>query len=67
MTLANIQSTHIGPATRIWQFVVILPNARIGAECNICSHVPIENDVIRERRRTAIQSRPPGPDKPKCQ
>jgi UDP-2-acetamido-3-amino-2,3-dideoxy-glucuronate N-acetyltransferase len=44
--LADIQSPHIGPSTRIWQFVVILPNARIGADCNISSHVLIENDVI---------------------
>ena len=44
--LADVQSTAIGPDTRIWQFVVILPNARIGADCNICSHVLIENDVI---------------------
>lgn len=44
--LADVQSTQIGPNTRIWQFVVILPNAQIGADCNICSHVLIENDVI---------------------
>lgn len=44
--LADIQSAHIGLGSRIWQFVVILPNARIGADCNICSHVLIENDVI---------------------
>lgn len=44
--LADVQSTHIGPNTRIWQFVVILPNARIGSNCNICAHVLIENDVI---------------------
>lgn len=44
--LADIQSSHIGSFTRVWQFVVILPNARIGADCNICSHVLIENDVI---------------------
>lgn len=44
--LADVLSTYIGPSTRIWQFVVILPNARIGADCNICSHVLIENDVI---------------------
>ena len=46
MTLADIQAPHIGPNTRIWQFVVILPGARIGADCNICSHCLIENDVI---------------------
>lgn len=44
--LADIQSANIGPNTRIWQFVVILPNARIGADCNLCSHVLVENDVI---------------------
>ena len=45
-TLSDVQSTHIGANTRIWQFVIILPKARIGADCNICSHVLIENDVI---------------------
>lgn len=44
--LADVQSTHIGPNTRIWQFVVILPGARIGADCNVCSHTLIENDVV---------------------
>ena len=52
MTLADIQSPHIGPNTRIWQFVVILPGAKIGADCNICSHVLIENDVIIDDRVT---------------
>ncbi|HBI20971.1 MAG TPA: hypothetical protein DDY37_00020, partial [Legionella sp.] len=33
-TLAEVQSTLIGPNTKVWQFVVILPNARIGADCN---------------------------------
>ena len=44
--LADVQSTAIGPGTRVWQFVVVLGAARIGAECNICSHCLIENDVI---------------------
>ena len=43
--LSDVQSPHIGIDTRIWQFVVILPEARIGARCNICAHVFIENDV----------------------
>ena len=43
---ADVQSPYIGLNTRIWQFVVILPDARIGAECNICAHVLIENDVV---------------------
>jgi acetyltransferase-like isoleucine patch superfamily enzyme len=41
-----VQTDRIGPETRVWQFVVILPGARIGARCNICSHCFIENDVI---------------------
>lgn len=44
--MSDVKSNQIGSNTRIWQFVVILPNARIGADCNICSHVLIENDVI---------------------
>ncbi len=43
--LADVASTAIGENTRVWQFVVVLPGARIGADCNICSHVLIENDV----------------------
>lgn len=43
---ADIQSTQIAPRTRIWQFVVVLPGARIGCDCNICAQVFIENDVI---------------------
>jgi acetyltransferase-like isoleucine patch superfamily enzyme len=44
--LADVATTDVGVGTRIWQFVVILPGAKIGAECNICAHVFIENDVI---------------------
>lgn len=43
---ADVASTHIGEGTRIWQFVVVLPGARIGQNCNICSHAFIENDVV---------------------
>ena len=35
----------IGEGTRIWQYVVVLANAKIGNDCNICSHCFIENDV----------------------
>jgi UDP-2-acetamido-3-amino-2,3-dideoxy-glucuronate N-acetyltransferase len=44
--LADVQSENIAGNTRIWQFVVILPNAQIGSNCNICSHCFIENEVI---------------------
>jgi len=43
--LADVQSVNLGENTRVWQFVVILPNAKIGINCNICSHCFIENDV----------------------
>jgi UDP-2-acetamido-3-amino-2,3-dideoxy-glucuronate N-acetyltransferase len=44
--LADAQSKAIGAGTRVWQFVVVLPGAQIGQDCNICSHCLIENDVI---------------------
>lgn len=43
---AEVGSTEIGEGTRVWQFVVVLPGARIGRDCNICSHCFIENDVV---------------------
>ncbi len=43
---ADVATTKIGANTRVWQFVVILAGARIGSDCNICSHCFIENDVI---------------------
>jgi acetyltransferase-like isoleucine patch superfamily enzyme len=36
----------IPESTNIWQFCVVFPNAKIGVNCNICSHCLIENDVI---------------------
>lgn len=44
--LSDVQSKHIGENTNIWQYCVVLPGARIGAECNINSHCFIENDVM---------------------
>ncbi|MFT3733897.1 MAG: acyltransferase [Rhodocyclaceae bacterium] len=44
--LADCQSVLIGAGTRVWQFCVVLPQARIGQQCNINSHCLIENDVI---------------------
>ena len=37
---------QIPASTNIWQFCVILPNAKIGENCNICSHCFIENEVV---------------------
>jgi len=43
---SDVQSKKIGEGTSVWQFVVILPGAEIGRDCNICSHVFIENEVV---------------------
>lgn len=39
------ESKSIGKGTRIWAFSHVLPQAKIGENCNICDHVFIENDV----------------------
>ena len=44
--LADVLTSTVGAGTKIWQFVVALPSAVIGADCNICSHCFIENDVV---------------------
>jgi acetyltransferase-like isoleucine patch superfamily enzyme len=44
--LADVASNTIGDGTTIWQFVVVLSGAKIGANCNICAHVFIEDDVV---------------------
>jgi UDP-2-acetamido-3-amino-2,3-dideoxy-glucuronate N-acetyltransferase len=44
--LADVQTQNIGENTNIWQFCVILKNAKIGNNCNINAQVLIENDVV---------------------
>jgi acetyltransferase-like isoleucine patch superfamily enzyme len=43
---ADVQSSNIGKDTKIWQFCIILPGAKIGNNCNICAYCFIENDVV---------------------
>jgi acetyltransferase-like isoleucine patch superfamily enzyme len=43
---AICESSQIGNRTRIWHFSHVLPRAVIGADCNICENVFIENDVV---------------------
>jgi len=43
---ALCESQNIGRDTRIWAFAHILPQARLGADCNVCDNVFIENDVL---------------------
>lgn len=43
--LADVADCTIGERTRVWQFVVVLKGAEIGADCNICAQTLIEGDV----------------------
>lgn len=49
---ALCESPSVGARTRVWAFAHILPNARIGVDCNICDHVFIENQVTLGDRVT---------------
>ena len=44
--LSDVQCENIGENTNIWQFCIILKNAKIGNNCNINAQVLVENDVI---------------------
>ncbi len=44
--LSDVMSENIGDHTKIWQFCVVFPEAIIGANCNICANVLIENQVV---------------------
>lgn len=50
--LADVADSTIGSGTKIWQFVVVLSGAKIGRDCNICSHVLIESNVVLGDRVT---------------
>ena len=43
--LSEVKTKKIGDKTNIWQFCVILEEAEIGKNCNICSHCFVENKV----------------------
>lgn len=43
---AIVETNAIGRGTRVWAFVHILKNARIGRDVNICDYCFIENNVI---------------------
>ena len=44
--LSDVASSSIGENTNIWQFCVILKDARIGSNCNINAQTFIENNVV---------------------
>lgn len=43
---AIVESKNIGKGTRVWAFSQILPQAKVGSDCNVCDHVFIKNDVF---------------------
>ena len=43
---AEVGTSRIGGNSRIWQNVVVLPGATIGADVNICAFCFVENDVV---------------------
>jgi acetyltransferase-like isoleucine patch superfamily enzyme/dTDP-4-dehydrorhamnose 3,5-epimerase-like enzyme len=43
---AIVESERIGPRTRIWAFAHVLAGAKIGADCNLCDHTFVENEVV---------------------
>ncbi len=44
--LADVASDQIGNGTRVWQYCVVLEQAKIGSDVNLCSHCFVENDVV---------------------
>ena len=44
--LSDVQTSAVGEGTKIWQFCVVLKDARIGCHCNICANTFIENEVV---------------------
>jgi UDP-2-acetamido-3-amino-2,3-dideoxy-glucuronate N-acetyltransferase len=46
------KGAQVGPRTRVWAFAHVLPGAKIGADCNICDGVFIEDDTVLGDRVT---------------
>ena len=44
--LALVESTDIGPGTRVWAVAHVMPGARVGADVNIGEQVFVEGDVV---------------------
>jgi acetyltransferase-like isoleucine patch superfamily enzyme len=51
--LAHIaEGASIGPGTTVWQFVVVLDGAAIGADCNLSAHTLVEGGAVLGDRVT---------------
>jgi acetyltransferase-like isoleucine patch superfamily enzyme len=49
---ALVESDSIGAGTRVWAFAHVMPEAVIGADCNICDHTYIEGGALLGDRVT---------------
>lgn len=52
---SDVKTRRIGARTRIWQYCVILSDAEIGEDCNICANVLIEGGT-RIGSRVTVKS-----------
>lgn len=43
---ALVESSEIGPGTRIWAFAHVMAGVSIGSECNVCDHAFLETGAI---------------------
>lgn len=51
--LASVHpNAEIGEGTTVWQFVVVLDGARIGADCNLNAHTLVEGGAVLGDRVT---------------
>ena len=50
--LSDVRAQSIGEGTTIWQYVVILPGAVLGRDCNVNALCLIEGDVVLGDRVT---------------
>ena len=50
--LSLVESTDIGPGTRVWAWAHVMQGARVGADCNIGEHCFLERGVVLGDRVT---------------
>jgi UDP-2-acetamido-3-amino-2,3-dideoxy-glucuronate N-acetyltransferase len=43
---AIVETSEIGLDARVWAFAHVMPEARVGRECNVCDHTYIDNGVV---------------------
>jgi len=49
---AETRGATVGSGTRVCQFCMIFPKARIGCDCNICANLLMESDIVAGDRVT---------------